>query len=106
MKLFRQIQQAAFFLAVAMLISTATQAARYRGDKYHGRIESVTDNSVVLLTDGDETVEFRVSDETTITKEAEPSSLDQLGEGDIAFVKARRSNGRLVAVRIAVMTVE
>lgn len=97
-------------LTLTMLVLVAgsfvAQAEQFKGDKYHGRIESTMANMLVLLTDGDELIEFIVPDDATITKDAQPSSRDELAAGDAALVKARRSNGRLLAVRISAMTLE
>jgi hypothetical protein len=85
-----------------LVISTlAVRAEQYKGDKYHGRIESTMQDMLVLLTGEDQLVEFIVADDATITRNVQPSSLDDLEQGDIAFVKATRKNGRLLAVRIS-----
>ncbi len=96
-------------VAILLLVASSTfvaQAAQYRGDKYHGRVESTSANTLVLLTAEDELVEFQVSDDATISKDSRPASLADLASGDAAFVKATRSNGRLLAVRISASTLE
>lgn len=96
-------------LVVLLLIvvsSFVAQAEQYKGDKYRGHIESTMANRLVLLTDADELVEFIVDDDATITRNARPSSFDELEQGDYGFIKATRSNGRLLAVRISVSAPE
>jgi hypothetical protein len=93
-------------LLLAVASTFVVQAEQYKGDKYHGRIESIMANMLVLLTDGDELIEFLVADDATITRNARPGSLDELEQGDFGFVQATRHNGRLRAVRIAVAAPE
>lgn len=96
-------------LVVLLLVVASTFVARaeqYKGDKYRGHIESTMANRLVLLTDADELVEFIVDDDATITRNARPSSFDELEQGDYGFIKATRSNGRLIAVRISVTAPE
>ena len=82
------------------------QAEQYKGDKYHGRIESTMENKLVLLTDEDQLVEFAVGEGTMIMKNAQPSSFDKLESGDVAVVKATRHDGQLRALRISAVAPE
>jgi hypothetical protein len=90
-------------VALATLVHFSASAKEYKGNKFKGTIESVTNDKLTLRDEAEETMEFFVVPKTEIARNEKPADLEDLQPDDVAIITAARENGRMVALRVFVM---
>ena len=69
-------------------------------EKLEGKVVSAGDGKLVIVDDDGDNEEFEVSAKTKITRNQKEADLDDIQEGDLVKVKARRDGTKYIAVQI------
>ncbi len=93
-------------LLFVAVLGTMAIAQDYKGHKYQGTIDSISNSKIVIREPDAKTIAFLIAPQAKIMRDNRPAPLEALQRDDVAIITAERDGNLLVALTIFVVEPE